>query len=438
VGALAAREVKPTVFIGSSGESLPIVRTLFRLLEDSCTVLPWNADIFTPGAIGLQSLISRVAQVDFAVFVFAGDDLTVSRGVEKSSPRDNVTFELGLFMGQLGHERTLIVYDSDDSPKLPTDLLGVTVLRYRPTDNLMASLTGVANELTQHTAALGIRKDRLKRLPIAYWCGPHANPDNYSAARVLEHHGITVKMPKDLFSRRGTPRRQTEIRDICCQAIKDSDIVVVDLDSYGLDSAWEMGYAEALGIPVVGVSRSPDAMQNPRLVNKRLHRDNSMHGWDGKFVSTDLGALTEKCLGKVVYLFCPYKNEVAMERIRDSELNRKAERVIFSMDILGVDPKNPLTYTWRARQQSVKFIEECDIVLTVLPRYGMDSAWKLGYAEAFQKETVGWITDDFGSPASESIFLDHWMHGWKQKTWVTDLRDLAMLIRGNSEISSGG
>ena len=428
-------ELKPTVFIGSSGESLPVVRALFRLLEGDFEIQPWNADIFTPGSIGLQALIGRVDQVDFAIFVFTGDDLTISRGIEKSSPRDNVTFELGLFMGQLGHERTLIVYDREDAPKLPTDLLGVTVLRYTPSSNLMASLTGVASELTQHLKNLGVRRERLKRPPIAYWCGPHSNPENYSAARVLEHHGITVKMPKDLFSRRGAPRRQSEVRRICCEAIRDSDIMVVDLDSYGLDSAWEMGFAEALGIPVVGVSRTPDGMETPRLVNKRLHRDNSMHGWDQKFASPDLSLVAERCSGKVVYLFCPYKNEKAMEEIRNSEVNRRAERIIFSIDVLGLDPKNPRSYTWRARQQSVKFIEECDMVLTILPRYGMDSAWKLGYAEALEKETIGWITDDFGSPASESIFLEHWMHGWKQKTWVTDLRDLAMLIRGSLDVS---
>lgn len=78
----------------------------------------------------------------------------------------------------------------------------------------------------------------------------------------------------------------------------------------------------------------------------------------------------------------------------------------------------------------MQFLGECEIILAVLPRYGMDTAWKLGYGAAINKEVVGWITDDFGSERSEADFLDHWMHGWRKKPVVGSMADLAVFVNG--------
>src|SRR5262249_44303445 len=77
-------------------------------------------------------LVELSQEVDFAAFVFAQDDWTTTDAAEsgQASPRDNVVFEAGLFGGALGIRRTFILHASGS--KLPSDLLGLTSVRYDP------------------------------------------------------------------------------------------------------------------------------------------------------------------------------------------------------------------------------------------------------------------------------------------------------------------
>src|SRR5205814_2018115 len=61
-------------------------------------------------------------------------------------PRDNVLFELGLFMGRLGRARTFLVHQSGVNIKIPTDLSGVTAAVYEwpREDNSHKSAVGAA------------------------------------------------------------------------------------------------------------------------------------------------------------------------------------------------------------------------------------------------------------------------------------------------------
>ena len=125
---------KPRIFLGSSGKQVKLVQALTRGLEDIAHVEPWTSS-FNPGTTTLERLLELTHEVDFAAFVFARDDWT-STGAAASpppesaqaSPRDNVVFEAGLFGGTLGMRRTFILHASGS--KLPTDLLGLTCIRY--------------------------------------------------------------------------------------------------------------------------------------------------------------------------------------------------------------------------------------------------------------------------------------------------------------------
>src|SRR5262245_45162374 len=126
--------MRPRIFLGSSGQQEQLVDELTRGLEDIADVDPWTS-VFNPGASTLERLVELTREVDFAAFVFAQDDWT-TKGASpdpvsgQASPRDNVVFEAGLFGGALGIRRTFILHA--DGAKLPTDLLGLTSVRYDP------------------------------------------------------------------------------------------------------------------------------------------------------------------------------------------------------------------------------------------------------------------------------------------------------------------
>jgi hypothetical protein len=126
---------KPRIFLGSSGQQATFLDALTRGLEDVADVEPWTTT-FNPGTTTLGRLVDLTREVDFAAFIFAQDDWTSAQPADtvatahtgQASPRDNVVFEAGLFGGVLGMDRTFILHAN--GAKLPTDLLGLTCVRY--------------------------------------------------------------------------------------------------------------------------------------------------------------------------------------------------------------------------------------------------------------------------------------------------------------------
>ena len=128
---------KPRIFLGSSGKQEKLLQALTRGLEDVAHVEPWTTS-FNPGTTTLERLLELTTQVDFAAFAFARDDWTAAGAtaaplaeVGQAAPRDNVVFEAGLFGGVLGMRRTFILHANGS--KLPSDLLGLTCIRYGET-----------------------------------------------------------------------------------------------------------------------------------------------------------------------------------------------------------------------------------------------------------------------------------------------------------------
>jgi Predicted nucleotide-binding protein containing TIR-like domain len=152
---MKSRMGKPRIFIGSSGKQAELLEELARGLEDVADVEPWTTT-FNPGRSTLDRLVELSQEVDFAAFVFAQDDWTTTDASQsgEASPRDNVVFEAGLFGGALGIRRTFILHANDS--KLPSDLLGLTTVRYDPATSA-AEVRGINQKLRKAIEAEGHR-----------------------------------------------------------------------------------------------------------------------------------------------------------------------------------------------------------------------------------------------------------------------------------------
>lgn len=159
---------RPVVFIGSSSEGLAVAQALQLNLDPYAEVILWSQGVFGLSEGSLESLVERLQDFDFAILVLTPDDLTLSRGNEAPSPRDNVVFELGLFMGALGRTRSFIVYDRTADIKLPSDLAGVTAATFQPPSagSLQSALGACSTAIQSAIQAQGIRPRSGSEPPI--------------------------------------------------------------------------------------------------------------------------------------------------------------------------------------------------------------------------------------------------------------------------------
>jgi hypothetical protein len=145
----------PSVFIGSSSEGLDVAREVELQLQQNAFTTIWKDAVFGLGIGTLESLMNALDQFDFCIMILSPDDLLESRDKNYASPRDNVVFELGLFMGRLGRSRTFIVHERDASLKLPSDLAGITASPYKKRENLSAALSPTCTPIIKAIRSLG-------------------------------------------------------------------------------------------------------------------------------------------------------------------------------------------------------------------------------------------------------------------------------------------
>jgi len=148
---------KIRVFIISSAEALEIARTIQNAFDhDPFNVAVWTDGVFRASHYSIESLERALDQSDVAIAVAQPDDITESRGQRLATPRDNVIFELGFFMGRLGRHRALLVEPRGEEIKLPTDLAGINTITYRyDAADLTRSLATACNRLRDIIRDLG-------------------------------------------------------------------------------------------------------------------------------------------------------------------------------------------------------------------------------------------------------------------------------------------
>jgi len=145
------------VFVISSAEAIEIARTIQTSFDhDPFNVTVWTDGVFRASHYAIESLERALDQSDVAIAVAQPDDITESRGQQRATPRDNVIFELGFFMGRLGRHRALLVEPRDEEISLPSDLQGIDAITYRyDACNLTRSLAPACNRLRDIIRELG-------------------------------------------------------------------------------------------------------------------------------------------------------------------------------------------------------------------------------------------------------------------------------------------
>ena len=145
---------KPTLFIGSSTKGLDVSRAVELNLYDIVEVTIWSNGVFGLNEGYLDALAKARKRFDFAILVLTPDDF-------EQYPRDNVLFELGLFMGHLGRDRTFALCSDSEKMKLPTDLSGVVLAKYasnRSDNNLQAATNPACTLIRNKIIDLGAVK----------------------------------------------------------------------------------------------------------------------------------------------------------------------------------------------------------------------------------------------------------------------------------------
>jgi len=142
------------VFIGSSAEKIEYIEAIQLNLkpEKDLNVICWHQGVFEISEYALTSLTNELKEASFGIFFLSDDDYVRIRRKEYKTVRDNVLFELGMFLGSLGLERTYIIVPSggDFEFRIPSDLKGINTTSYdviQATENLDVALGPACTEI---------------------------------------------------------------------------------------------------------------------------------------------------------------------------------------------------------------------------------------------------------------------------------------------------
>jgi len=138
---------QPTIFIGSSSEGLEVARAIKQHFQDFEEVDIWTDNVFSINQAYLESLLRAANLYDFAILCLTADDVVESRGLTQKAPRDNLLFELGLFMGRMGASRAFIV--CEEAVKLLSDFQGIKINSFQrpPGGDVALAVEGACREI---------------------------------------------------------------------------------------------------------------------------------------------------------------------------------------------------------------------------------------------------------------------------------------------------
>jgi hypothetical protein len=174
---------KPRLFIASSAESLNIAEAVNVNLDHEFEITIWKNGTFKLSSSTIDDLVEKSSTVDFALFIFAPDDIASIRSRQEHVVRDNVIFEMGLFIGAIGKSRSFILKPRDQEMHLPTDLLGVTPADYdsnRSDGDLVSATNRACSLIKSEVERIGL----INHASLSESRKIVANPANYELSEI--------------------------------------------------------------------------------------------------------------------------------------------------------------------------------------------------------------------------------------------------------------
>lgn len=181
--------MRPKVFVASSVEGLDVAYPMQVNLQHDADITIWSQGVFSLSVTPLDSITEALNSSDFGIFVFSPDDETVMRGTVNETVRDNVLFELGLFIGKLGKRRCFIVMPDNIDFHIPTDLVGMTPAKYsgtRDKSEIAASLGPACHEIRKAMKLQGLFKPQDTGFSQKIPANDHDNYDENDKVALLE------------------------------------------------------------------------------------------------------------------------------------------------------------------------------------------------------------------------------------------------------------
>jgi CRP/FNR family cyclic AMP-dependent transcriptional regulator len=122
----------PKIFIGSTKEALDVANLIQeKLFHEADSVVWTDPGVFEVGGFTIESLEKRLNDAPFGIFVMSPDDTVISRKTKSLAPRDNLIFELGLWVGRHGRHSAFMVVPFGEEIRLPSDLKGINTAEYK-------------------------------------------------------------------------------------------------------------------------------------------------------------------------------------------------------------------------------------------------------------------------------------------------------------------
>jgi hypothetical protein len=122
------------LFLAYSSKARATANDIGKFLSSrGVSVRDWEVD-FAPGATILDELLDASKSCLGAIMLLTKDDELLLGEESHAAPRDNVIFEMGLFMEAKGRERVLVV--REEGAKMPADIGGGIYLSLQNRDDI--------------------------------------------------------------------------------------------------------------------------------------------------------------------------------------------------------------------------------------------------------------------------------------------------------------